>query len=128
VLLPLAGLIIGALLALALSVRVDTEMARYTGVVILVGLASILGAIRAELESEYDSRVFVGGFVVNAAAAVLMVYIGDRLGLELYLVVSIVFGLSIFGSISLIRRHFIGVRSMPAVPMARLDRDTDQGR
>lgn len=82
-LLPLAGLIIGVLLALALSVRVDTEMARYTGVVILVGLASILGAIRAELESEYDNRVFVGGFVVNTAAA---------------------------------------------VPMAQLDRDTDQGR
>jgi small basic protein len=39
--------------------------------------------------------------------AVLLVFIGDRLGLELYLVASIVFGLRIFQNVSLIRRHFL---------------------
>ena len=106
-LLPLAGLLVGVLLGLVLNVNVGFELSRYSAVAILAALDSVLGAVRAELEGVYDNRVFVSGFVVNAVVAVLLTFIGDRLGLDLYLVALITFGLRIFQNVALIRRHFL---------------------
>jgi small basic protein len=98
VLLPLAGLLVGVLAGLLLNVNVSFELSRYSAVAILAALDSVLGAGRAELD---------GGFVTNAIVAVLLVFIGDRLGLDLYLVALISFGFRIFNNVALIRRHFI---------------------
>ena len=57
--------------------------------------------------SSYDNRIFISGFLVNAIVAVLLTFIGDRLGLDLYLVALITFGLRIFDNVALIRRHFL---------------------
>jgi len=107
VLLPLAGLLVGILLGLVLNVNVGFELSRYSAVAILAALDSVLGAVRAELEGVYDNRIFVSGFVVNAVVAVLLTFIGDRLGLDLYLVALITFGLRIFQNVALIRRHYL---------------------
>ena len=64
-------------------------------------------AIRAELDAHYDNRVFVSGFVTNAIVAVALTFIGDRLGIDLYLVALFAFGLRIFQNVALIRRHFL---------------------
>lgn len=106
-LLPLAGLLVGVLLGLVLNVNVSFEFARYSAVAILAALDSVLGAVRAELDGVYDNRIFVSGFVTNAVVAVLLTFIGDRLGLDLYLVALITFGLRIFQNVALIRRHFL---------------------
>jgi small basic protein len=107
VLLPLVGLLAGVLLGLVLNVNVGFELSRYSAVAILAALDSVLGAVRAELEGVYNNRIFVSGFVVNAIVAVLLTFVGDRLGLDLYLVALITFGLRIFQNVALIRRHFL---------------------
>ena len=107
---PLAGLLVGVLLGLVLRVDVGFELARYSAVGILAALDSVLGAVRAELEGTYDNRIFISGFIVNALVAVLLTFVGDRLGLDLYLVALITFGLRIFQNVALIRRHFIWPR------------------
>ena len=104
---PLAGLLLGVLLGLALNVSVSFELARYSAVAILAALDSVLGAVRAELEGKFDERIFLSGFVVNAIVAVLLTFVGDRLGLDLYLVALLAFGLRIFQNVALIRRHFL---------------------
>ena len=106
-LLPLAGLLVGVLLGLVLNVNVSFEFARYSAVAILAALDSVLGAVRAELDGVYDNRIFISGFVTNAIVAVLLTFVGDRLGLDLYLVALITFGLRIFQNVALIRRHFL---------------------
>jgi len=106
-LLPLAGLLVGVLLGLVLNVNVGFELSRYSAVAILAALDSVLGAVRAELDGVYDNRVFISGFVTNAVVAVILTFIGDRLGLDLYLVALITVGLRIFNNVALIRRHFI---------------------
>ncbi len=83
------------------------EFSRYSAVAILAALDSVLGAVRAELDGVYDNRIFISGFLVNAIVAVLLVFIGDRLSLDLYLVALINFGFRIFNNVALIRRHFI---------------------
>ena len=105
--LPLVGLGLGILLGLLLNVSVSPELARYTAVAILAGLDSILGAVRAELDGHYDNRIFLSGFVANTAVAVVLTFVGDRLGIDLYLVALIAFGLRIFQNVALIRRHFL---------------------
>ena len=106
-LVPVAGLLVGILLGLALGVDVGFEFARYTAVAILAAVDSVLGAFRAELDGVYDNRIFISGFVVNAVVAVLLTFVGDRLGLDLYLVALLTFGLRIFQNVALIRRHFL---------------------
>ena len=106
-LLPLAGLVLGVLLGLLLQVDVSFEFARYSAVAIVAALDSVLGAVRAELDGVYDNRIFITGFVTNALVAVLLTFIGDRLGLDLYLVALITFGPRIFQNVALIRRHFL---------------------
>ncbi|HEX5450807.1 MAG TPA: small basic family protein [Candidatus Limnocylindrales bacterium] len=104
---PLAGLLLGVLLGLVLNVSVSFEFARYSAVAILAALDSVLGAIRAELEGTFNDRIFLSGFITNALVAVLLTYVGDRLGLDLYLVALVAFGLRIFQNVALIRRHFL---------------------
>src|SRR5207244_6358451 len=80
--LPLTGLAFGILLGLLLNVNVSPDLARYTAVGILAGLDSVLGAIRAELDAHYDNRVFLSGFITNAFVAVVLTFVGDRLGID----------------------------------------------
>ena len=106
-LLPLAGLGLGVLLGLLLKVNVSFEVARYSGVAIVAALDSVLGAVRAELDGVYDNRIFVSGFTTNAVVAVLLTFLGDRRGLDLYIVALVTFGPRIFQNLALIRRHFL---------------------
>jgi small basic protein len=105
--LPLAGLLLGVLLGLVLQVNVSFELARYSAVGILAAMDSVLGGIRAELEGSFSDRIFITGFITNAILAMLLTFVGDRLGLDLYLVALITFGLRIFQNVALIRRHFL---------------------
>jgi len=104
---PLAGLLLGVLLGLILQVSVSFELARYSAVAILAALDSVLGAVRAELDGTFSDRIFLSGFITNALVAVLLTFLGDRLGIDLYLVALVAFGLRIFNNVALIRRHFL---------------------
>jgi len=104
---PLAGLLLGILLGLVFQVNVSFELARYTAVGIIAALDSVLGAVRAELDGSFSERIFITGFITNALVAVLLTFVGDRLGLDLYLVALIRFGFGIFQNVALIRRHFL---------------------
>jgi small basic protein len=59
------------------------------------------------LSQGLSSAGFIAAFTVNALVAVLLTFVGDRLGLDLYLVALIAFGLRIFQNVALIRRHFL---------------------
>ena len=110
--LPLVGLALGIALGLVLNFTVSPDLARYSAVAILAGLDSVLGAIRAELDAHYDNRIFLSGFVTNALVAVALTFVGDRLGIDLYLVALFAFGLRIFQNVALIRldRHRCALR------------------
>ena len=105
--LPLVGLALGVVLGLIFNVSVSPDLARYSAVGILAGLDSVLGAVRSELDAHYDNRIFLSGFVTNTLVAVALTFVGDRLGIDLYLVALFAFGLRIFQNVALIRRHFL---------------------
>ena len=106
-LLPLLGVLAGVLLGLALRLNLPIDWARYTAVGILAALDSLLGAFRAELEGNFDTRVFLSGFFTNALLAAALTFLGDRLGIDLYLVALFAFGWRVFQNVAIIRRHFL---------------------
>ena len=105
--LPALGLLAGIVVGLIFSISIPADYARYTAIAVLAGLDSILGAARAELEGQYDSRVFISGLVSNMLMAGLLTYMGDRLGVELYVAAIVAFGVRLFTNLGIIRRRLI---------------------
>ena len=64
-------------------------------------------AARSVLPNATETKIFVTGFITNALLAALLAFIGDRLGIDLYLVALFAFGLRIFQNVAVIRRHFL---------------------
>ncbi|HIC92795.1 MAG TPA: DUF1290 domain-containing protein [Anaerolineae bacterium] len=107
-LLPIVGLLAGIVVGSLLSISIPAEYSRYTAMAILAALDSILGAVRAELEGQYDNKVFVSGFFVNAILAGFLTFLGDRLGVELYYAAVVAFGVRLFNNLAIIRRRILG--------------------
>lgn len=103
----LVGLLIGVVIGIGVPLQIPVEFVRYTAVGILGILDSILGAVRADLQGRYNITIFTSGLIFNMVLAMLITYFGDRLGLDLYLAVLVVFTLRIFVNIGTIRYSFL---------------------
>lgn len=103
-LLTLMGLVGGVLLGWNIPLRISSLVARYLSVAILAGLDSVLGGARAELEGDFDGLVFGTGFFANTLLAVGFTYVGDTIGVELYLAAVVALGIRIFDNLGALRR------------------------
>lgn len=106
--LAVAGLALGAVLALVLRPTVTEEQSRYLAMAVVAALDSAFGGMRAHLEQTFSDLLFVLAFVSNAAVAVLLVWIGDQLGVDLATAVAVVFGVRIFQNVAALRRQVFG--------------------
>lgn len=106
-LLPIAGLIVGIIIGLIFPISIPMQYAKFMSVALLASLDSVFGGLRAGAEEKFDNTVFVTGFFTNALLAAGLVYIGERLGIDLYYVALLAFGLRIFQNLAIIRRYFL---------------------
>lgn len=102
------GLLLGALLAVAIQPSISQELGRYVAMAVVAALDSSLGGIRSYLERTFNDRIFVVSFVANAAVAILLVWVGDQLGVDLVTAVVVVFGVRIFQNVAALRRRVFG--------------------
>lgn len=107
VLLPLAGLTVGFVAVYLAQVTVPAGFASYLSLATLAGLDAVIGGIRAGIEDKFKTDIFVSGFVVNTLLAVLLAYVGEQIGVELFLAAVVVIGGRIFLNLSLIRRYWL---------------------
>ena len=105
--LPLLGLLLGLVIGLSFSPVVPQEYSRYTAVAILTMLEAILGGVRADLNRTYAAGIFWSGFFANAILAIGLTFLGDRLGVDLFLAAVVAFGVRLFNNLAIIRRHFL---------------------
>ncbi len=117
--LPAVGFLIGVFIGLVFSVSIPATYARYTAIAILAALDSILGAVRAELEDQYNGRVFLSGLVTNTLLAGLLTYTGDRLGVTLNEAAIVAFGVRVFTNLARIRRLLLFGREAPGSAVER---------
>ena len=105
--LPALGLVLGLAIGYISPFSVPIDYAKYLSVAILAALDSVLGGIRAAQEEHFDSTVFLTGFFSNMLLAGLLAYVGDRIGVDLYLAAVVAFGVRLFQNLAIIRRHFL---------------------
>ncbi|WP_110953215.1 small basic family protein [Massilibacillus massiliensis] len=106
-LLPILGLIVGLIIGSLCPLSIPQEYAKLFSVALLAALDTVFGGLRAAAEEKFDNTVFITGFFTNALMAAGLVYIGDRLGIDLYYVAMLAFGLRIFQNLAIIRRYFL---------------------
>ncbi|WP_027366080.1 small basic family protein [Desulfotruncus alcoholivorax] len=107
VLLAVLGLGLGVLIGFNIPVVLPQDYAKYMSVAALAALDSVFGGIRAAMEDKFDQGIFVSGFFSNALLAAGLTYIGDRLGIDLYLAAVVAFGVRLFQNLAFIRRYLL---------------------
>lgn len=101
------GLLIGILIGLVAKINIPEKFSPYMSVAILACVDSVFGAIRASLSKNFQADIFISGFFGNAALAAALAYLGDKLGIPIYIAAVIVFGGRIFDNFAIIRRLII---------------------
>jgi len=101
------GLILGIIIGIVWNVNIPDKFSPYMSVAILACLDSVFGAIRANLSKHFRLDIFISGFFGNAVLAAALAYLGDKLGVPIYLAAGIVFGGRIFDNFAIIRRLLI---------------------
>ncbi len=98
------AVIVGALVAFAVDWYIPVALTSYAAIIILASLDSIFGACRSVLEKRFDPVIFVTGLVGNSVIAVFLMFIGNKLGADLYLAAVLVFGTRMFRNFASVRR------------------------
>ena len=105
--LPIFSVLAGIVIGLFFPASMPVEYGKFLAVALLASLDSVFGGLRSVMEEKFDNTVFISGFFVNALLAVILVFVGERLGIDLYYVASLAFGLRIFQNLAIIRRFFL---------------------
>ena len=113
-LIAILGLTLGVLIGAFFPVTIPLVYARYTAVAIIGLFDSVLGALRANLQNKYSTSIFISGVLFNMSLAMIVTYLGDKLSLDLYLAVLVVFMMRIFKNVGQLRysllTRFLGRR------------------
>ena len=99
----LLGLVIGYSSPLVIPVAYS----KIFSVALVAALDAAFGGLRAVVSERFDKRVFVTGFFSNTLLAAALVFIGDRLGIDLYYVALLAFGFRMFKNLAMLRRYFL---------------------
>ncbi len=89
------------------NLEIPYKYTAYIAVAILAFLDSLFGGIVSNMKNEFNMTVFVSGFFVNALIAIFLVYLGQKLNVDIYLAAVIVFTTRLFTNLSIIRRLII---------------------
>jgi len=110
-LLPILGLILGIVLGSVVNINVPLEFAPYLSIGVLAAINSVFGGINAELQKIFDQRLFVTGFFGNILLAIVLTFLGDKIGLPIYYAAIFYFGTSLFSNFAKIRRYYFRPKS-----------------
>ena len=108
ILAAMIGLVIGIIAGIYCPFSIPPEYARLLAVAVMAGLDAVLGGIRASMASNYDTDVFISGFFINGLLGAFLCYAGNMIGIDLYMVAFLIFGMRIFQNIGVIRRLYMG--------------------
>lgn len=101
------GVALGVGIGLLFKMQLSLETATYVAIFFLAGLDSVLGAVKAGIEDHFDLSIFFTGFLANTLLATGLTYLGNHIGVNLYLAAVVTFGVRIFQNLAFIRRDLI---------------------
>lgn len=101
------GLLVGIAVGVITPLHIPIEFSRYIAVGIMGILDSVFGAVRADFQKQYNATVFISGIITNMLLAIMITYVGDRLGIDLYLAIIVAFTIRMLNNIGIIRYFFL---------------------
>ena len=101
------GLLIGGTLGFLVPFGIPAGYSSLFSVALMACMDSVFGGIKAACSGTFDHKIFISGFFTNSLMAAFLVYVGDRLGIDLYYVALLAFGLRIFNNLGFIRQHLL---------------------
>ena len=110
----LVGLVVGLVIGCFLPWHVPSQYSLYVATGLLAALDSALGGMNARIKKTFNLSIFLSGFFGNAIIAVFLAWLGDKLGLPLYLAAVVVFGTRMFQNFAEIRRELLTSRKKKA--------------
>lgn len=99
--------IVGVAIGMAVPVQFFAISSFYVSVGILAAIDSIIGALKASYDDDFDLAIFASGLFINMLMAMVLSWLGDKLGIPLYYAAIFVFGTRLFNNLALIRRRII---------------------
>ena len=100
------GCLIGALIGTVMPI-IPYTYSGYLAIAIIAALDSVFGAITSSLKKNFDIKIFISGFFVNAILAMLLTYLGERLNIDIHLAAVVVFVGRMFNNLGIIRRYYV---------------------
>ena len=101
--------ILGLIVGIIMPYNLNSSTLPYVAVAIIAALDSVFGAWLAYLNKKFNLNVFTMGLFSNAVLAVVLTYVGNLLGINLYFAAIIVFGVRMFNNMSTIRRLTVDI-------------------
>ena len=101
------GTLLGALIGIFMPITIPVKYSIYVAVAILAALDTVCGGFVASLKKKFDLSIFLSGFFLNAILAAILTYIGEKIGIQLYLAAIVAFGHRLFFNLGIIRRILI---------------------
>ncbi len=102
-LIPVIGLLLGITIGMFSGVVFPAGFSAYVAMGILACLDSLLGAVYANMRNEFRLKVFATGFATNAVLAMVLIWLGNQLSIDLSIAAILVYGSRIFNNCSNIR-------------------------
>lgn len=90
-----------------LNLEIPYSYSQYIAVAILACLDSVFGAFVANIDKKFKMDVFISGFFGNAIIAMFLVFIGQKLNVDIYLAAVIVFSSRLINNFAIIRRKIL---------------------
>ena len=125
--LELIGLVAGLLIGAFFPWTIPAQWALYGAAGLVAAPDPAWGGGRARVTGEFHLGVFLSGTIGNAAIAVFLTWLGQKLGLPLYLAAVLVFGTRMFQNFAEIRRELLTSKQKRAKISQDIVRDGEDG-
>ena len=103
----IVSVLLGLVMGYSSPLVIPVAYSKIFSVALVAALDAAFGGLRAVVSERFDKRVFVTGFFSNTLLAAALVFIGDRLGIDLYYVALLAFGFRMFKNLAMLRRYLL---------------------
>lgn len=103
----LVGIVLGIIAGLYLPFKIPSLYSAYMSIALLAAIDSVFGGIKTLLQNRFDNLIFITGFITNTLLAAILAYMGDIMGVPLYLAAIFAFGVRIFQNLAIIRHKLL---------------------
>ena len=94
------GIILGIVIGFLSPLNISLINEKLLLIIILVSFDVLFAGANAKLLKQFDYLLFTNEFILNSILSVVLVYIGNVMGLDLFSVIALVLTLKIFYNLS----------------------------